>query len=63
MDIIEGYENLLADSFTNADHVDFDSIFEWLHSNPQLVKYGLWHGFGETLFNLILSETDERQFV
>ena len=60
MDIIEGYENILANSFINAEHVDFEAIFEWLHSYPQLMKYGLWRGFGQTLFNLMLSETDEK---
>ena len=53
----------MADSFLNAEQIDFDAIFEWLYSNAQLVKYGPWNGFGETIFNLMLSEADEKAFV
>ena len=61
--MIEGYETLLADSFASANQVNFNTLFEWLYTNSQLVKYGPWNGFGETIFNLMLSEADEREFV
>ena len=62
-DVVEGYESIMAESFLNAEQIDFNAIFEWLYSNAQLVKYGPWNGFGETIFNLMLSEADEKAFV